>query len=328
MGQSVPKKAPPNLPPHLRGRIAEYLSAEDVLATAFVSRLGPRATVQQLESDTYTFRLPGATDHELETMSERLPNVTDLDLSGSVITDAGLAFLTRLPLRSINLFNCPRITDAGVVPLIRPRLVSIDLFCNPDITDVTATALSRCHQLRTLNLSACDSITSMGLMQVASGCTQLRTLGMSGLTIVSDVILTMFATYCSHLRALDLGGCSNIDDNGVAALSQRLKLRTLILRDTSVTDVGVYALSEVGGLHLRTLILKNCKVTDVGVSALVRCPRLRTLDLSGTQVTAVGVSALPRLQTMTLTLTDTPYARARSASERSTGRRRRWELLL
>ncbi len=89
-----------------------------------------------------------------------------LDLQGcELITDAGLRFLSVLPLRQLCLANTA-IGDAGLAHLKDTPLSALDLTLCRNVTDAGLFYLSRLP-LHTLNISWCDRVSDAGLAHLA-----------------------------------------------------------------------------------------------------------------------------------------------------------------
>ena len=93
---------------------------------------------------------------------------------------------------------------------------------------------------------------------------------------------------CTGLEHLYLGpGPMNVKGPGLKHLEGLLRLESLALQGTWVTDEGLKPLKNFKQLQL--LILSNTTVTDAGLDHLKQISSLRTLMLTGTKVTDAGV---------------------------------------
>jgi F-box/leucine-rich repeat protein 2/20 len=95
-----------------------------------------------------------------------------LDLSGTKVTDAGLALLGEagLPHCKIWLDKCPNISDDGVASLVAksPDFTTISVTCSKKIGDATITALAQsCLYLNTINLAE-TNVSNAGLMELSN----------------------------------------------------------------------------------------------------------------------------------------------------------------
>ncbi|MBN9122322.1 MAG: protein kinase [Planctomycetes bacterium] len=88
-----------------------------------------------------------------------------LDLSNSLVTDAGLGYLKELAaLRSLALANCKRISNYGLSHLTEfPHLRFLDLHGCRRLTDAGVGQLKRLRTLRYLDVRGCDELTSAGV---------------------------------------------------------------------------------------------------------------------------------------------------------------------
>lgn len=82
------------------------------------------------------------------------------------ITDRGFC-AWRAPLKFLNLSGCSELTDAAVRNLARPSLTNLNLSDCEQITDGALGCLHTCPELKTLDVSLCDRITSEGLSALA-----------------------------------------------------------------------------------------------------------------------------------------------------------------
>ncbi len=88
-----------------------------------------------------------------------------LDLSNSLVTDAGLGYLKELEaLRSLALSNCKRISNFGLSHLTEfGHLRFLDLHGCRRLTDAGIGQLKRLKTLRYLDVRGCDELTSAGV---------------------------------------------------------------------------------------------------------------------------------------------------------------------
>jgi F-box/leucine-rich repeat protein 14 len=74
--------------------------------------------------------------------------------------------------------------------------------------------------------------------------------------------------------------CSSLTGVGLAPLSKLPVLCTLSLLECEITDLGLLAVSQLGGLT--RLNLDYCqRISDDGLAAVAGMPQLQTLSLSG-----------------------------------------------
>ena len=98
-------------------------------------------------------------------------------------------------------------------------------------------------------------------------------------------------------------------DEGMSALKEAKKLRTLELSGTRITGAGLVHLKKL--TNLETLVLSSTWVSDVGLAQLTTLTQLKKLDLSDTPITDAGLVNLKGMtQLKYLRLSDTPITDA------------------
>ena len=138
------------------------------------------------------------------------------------------------------------------------------------ITDAGLSELAACQPaLTSLNLSACQEISSQGVAEVLSACATINDLDLdwdSHLTTVTA--LRLFGdTHVPITKLSLLGTC--VDDSGLETLARMFsKLEYLELEYChDVTDVGVNALMRHGAPCLRWVGLNNLEQITADVCA-------------------------------------------------------------
>ena len=262
------------LPPKRMGPIDEAISAER-----------QRRLYGKFETDEDLTRLPERSFNEAAGWTGN-----GLDLSGSRVTDAGMALLkhSKHIIPRLNLQNTA-VGDAGMQPLA-------DL------------------PLRRLNLAG-TAVGDAGMLPLAG--LPLTHLNLARTAVSNKGIATLAAAIngvAGTLHYLDLSG-TRVTDEGLQSL-KHMKLRELDLADTAVGDVGMRSLA---GYELRRLNLAGTAVGDAGMPLLAglcltdlnlartavgnegiatlpaasrRCSDLAMLDLSGTRVSDEGLQSL------------------------------------
>ena len=213
-----------------------------------------------------------ATDADLEPIA-RLHSLEKLDLSLSLITDAGMERLKPLEnVTDLKLFGVEHITDTAISYLRGWRkLERLDLR-GTDVTDTALEYIARIPSLRSLDVSY-TQVTNNGLDFLGS---------------------------LPKLEELVIGG-NKVTGAGLRVLKQLPTLRSLSLNGAqkrnsgtwtvSLTDLDLDALAGLKGLQ--SLDLAGLKITDAGVTRLKSLAGLSVLDLSRTEVSASGLKTLP-----------------------------------
>jgi serine/threonine protein kinase/Leucine-rich repeat (LRR) protein len=164
--------------------------------------------------------------------------VTTVILTGTKVTDSGLAQLKSLKGMSVLMLDWTEVTDAGLAHL------------------------SGSHELRVLHLDSLTKVTDAGLahLKFLTGLTHLWLGG----TSVTDAGLPHLKGL-TDLSYLGLRG-TRMTDAGMPHLKQHKELAELYLTATNVTDAGLRHLD--GLTKLAKVDLKETDVTEAGVAEL------------------------------------------------------------
>jgi Leucine-rich repeat (LRR) protein len=241
-----------------------------------------------------------------KTKTDAQGRIVALNLHSSWINDSDLLEIARLPqLADLDLSET-RITDIGFQQLKDLKNVSsLNLYYAEQIGDGTLAAVREWKQLRRLNLRG-TKVTDAGLVHLA------------GLPIESlDVGFSLFTdngfenlVNLPQLTHLAVGG-NKVTDTGLNSLRLMPNLVELDLSGAQRTDSGLWAASitdrSIETLNsltrLESLNLRGAKFSDEGFARLGRAKGLRELNLGETQLSAKGLSGLsnfPKLETLSL----------------------------
>lgn len=219
-----------------------FISSDDLAA-----RLTPEAVGVTLAGE-------GITDIALAHVA-RCKKLVDLQITGTnMLTDRGLALLSGLPLRRLQLGYSPRFplrhpefTDAGMKHIAGIQTLEY-LYVSgaTKITDETVKRFASLPKLRELALTLAESITSAGLEPLAA----------------------------TRLERLEISACKSLDDDALKHLSRLKTLGNLGIRQVPLTDTGVAHLE--GHPALKRLDISFCG--DPGDAALASCAKIPTLE--------------------------------------------------
>ena len=197
-------------------------------------------------------------DHAALAGLKTMTALTEVNLGGTTIADAGMdALRGSTKLEDLNLNNTA-ISDAGLAPL------------------------ANLSGLRRLSLKG-TRLSGAGLAHLKN-LTKLEELCLEG-TRVDDAGLAHLAG-AINLKILQLKGTA-VGDAGVVRLKGLTNLQELTLDRTQITDAG---LAELAALpHLGIVSVQHTKVTEGGIAAIKR--RRAALQLQ--QLTASSTGVLP-----------------------------------
>ncbi|GAB6023523.1 F-box/LRR-repeat protein 14 [Chamberlinius hualienensis] len=259
-------------------------------------------------------------DTSLTRLTQCLKNLEDLDLGGcSNITNSGLLMISLglKRLRSLNLRSCRHITDDGIGYLA--GLNSDNTYGNRELEELilqdcqklTDDALRNAslglHNLKSINLSFCASITDNGLKYIAK-LGKLDELNLRSCDNVTDMGMASLAEGGSTITKLDVSFCDKIGDQALLHISQGLfNLKSLSLSACQISDEGISRIAR-NLLELDTLHIGQCsRITDKGLQCIAdNMLNLRSIDLYGCTMISnhglEGIMQLPQLSALNLGL--------------------------
>lgn len=236
------------------------------------------------------------TDSDMTALA-RMPDLTQLDLSLTRISDRGLQQLKSLAnLADVNLYYAELITDQGlsvVKSWTHLRRVSLR---GTKATDSTLQFLSAIPSLESLDVGFAQ-VTDIGLNNLST-LFNLKELAIGGNKLTDNGLLAL--RQMPGLTSLDLSGSQRTDsglwsisitESGLDTVSTLVELRHLRLNGTAISSRGLEKLKALG--KLERLDLQACsRITDDAVPVLSAMRSLRLVDVTDTQMTDAGLAAL------------------------------------
>lgn len=259
-------------------------------------------------SEEVRARLATAAEKTLDTLvSADLDGITELNLSGTQITDAELKEVSRLTaLQRLDLRQA-QVTDTGLKEISRLSALHYLNLSGTPVTDRGLKELSRLTALKALDLSS-TQVTGTGFKELMR-LTALQSLDMES-TQLTNVGLREISRLIA-LRELDLSA-TQVTDAGLGELSRLTDLQELDLSSTAVTDAGLKEISRLTGLQ--SLYLADTEVSDLGMPELSRLTTLQVLSLNETRVSGARLKELSRLTALReLYLSNTHVSEAATA---------------
>ncbi|KAE9603152.1 putative leucine-rich repeat domain, L domain-containing protein [Lupinus albus] len=216
-------------------------------------------------------------------IGQKCQYLMELDLTDNEVDDEGLRSISRCSrLSSLKVGICLNITDRGLAYIGKccSKLKELDLYRSTGITDLGIAAVCRgCPDLEMLNTAYCTSITDSSLFSL-SKCSNLKTLEIRGCLLVTSIGLAAIAMNCKLLSRLDIKKCYNIDDSGMIPLAHfSQSLRQINLSYSSVTEVGLLSLAGISCLQSFTMLHLQGLVPGGLAAALLACGGLTKVKL-------------------------------------------------
>lgn len=296
-------------------------------AIAFLAEKGVQQGGQPLDRTNVEklqyVSLPAAAEITDEDLAHflALPNLSGLDLSQSLITDAGLETIARIAkLNNLKLFRV-NISDAGVAALAEaPNLGILNLDATP-ITGRALETISTFPKIRSLTLNG-TNVDAAGLaaLQNLPSLNSLHIVRLQSFTpdMIPAVaahpgIATLSLTFNpvgSSIRGLEgskvqqlsfMSG--NVSDEDGVVLGGLTELVNLTANGNPIGDATMAAIAGLPKLNL--LQIPGTAVTDAAGPDFARMARLRTLFIDETSVGDAFVAHLVGLPLESLTLRKT-----------------------
>ncbi|KAI4305372.1 hypothetical protein L6164_028742 [Bauhinia variegata] len=177
------------------------------------------------------------------------------------ITDKGLCHIgsSCSKLTELDLYRCTGITDAGIAAIAHgcPSLEGINIAYNTKITDNSLVSLSKCLNLRRLEIRGCPQISWVGFSAVSVRCKQLTVLDIKKCHNVNDTVMIQLAKNSQNLERMKLSHCS-------------------------VTDVGLIALATMSSLQQIAIFHMEGLTSNGMVTFLLACRSLTRVKLHTT----------------------------------------------
>jgi internalin A len=188
-----------------------------------------------------------------------------LNLSGTSITDQGVAHLARLERLEVLGLQGTAITDAGLATVKLLRSLKMLILDGTSIGDAGISNLAAMPELRHLSLND-TAITDAAMSSIAS-CDKLELLSLAN-TAIGDPGVEMLADNLREVQVLVLDE-TQITDGSLRRLSRFTRLWWLgIYGCVNITDAGVQELANVPDLTLLFVALGNPGITREGLSDL------------------------------------------------------------
>ena len=266
-------------------------------------------------------------DTEIAEAVSRLPDHTQLDLSGYQVTDksACITLINKAEtMKSLNIHNCMSNCgiqiDTEIAEAVSrlPDHTQLDLSGN-QVTDKSAciTLINKAETMKSLNIHNCMSNCGIQIdTEIAEAVSRLpdhTQLDLSGNDIIKmrPYLLSRILLYMTKQEKIDIDRWGiTVDEDIVRALSKLSKLQTLIINyffgsNNKLTSIAASELPHtVSSMpHLQVLGLYDCDISNDVMVALTdslykHCPLLEVLILSYNHLSSGVWDVLEHIQQM------------------------------
>ena len=229
----------------------------------------------------------------------RLPDHTQLDLSGNQITDkyACIILLHKAAtMKSLNICNCGILIDTKIAEAVSrlPDHTQLDLSGN-QVTDKSAciTLIHKAATMKSLSICNCGIQIDTEIAEAVSRLPDHTLLDLSGndITKMKPYLLSRILLYMTMQEKIDINRCGiTVDEDTVKALSELTQLQTIIINygyySNKLTSIAASLLPNTVSFmpYLQHIYLDHCDISnDVMVtltdSLYKHCPLLEELSL-------------------------------------------------
>jgi len=222
-----------------------------------------------------------------------LPRLKVVVPTASQVNDEWLQTLAQVPqLRCLHLAGGTKgiATKDGLARLQSARQLESLHLSGEWVQDETVAGISRLKQLKALGFGHVPNLSSQAFAYV-NELTELRELALVGARKIDDQH-TVHLAKLTNLRSLWLRDTS-VSDKTLAHVSSLTQLECLDVSQTNVGDTGVECL--IGLSKLKRLNLSRTNVGDAGLESIAKLRRLQVLDLAGTKITDAGMRSISQL---------------------------------
>ena len=242
-------------------------------------------------------------DTEIAEAVSRLPDHTQLDLSGNQVTgkSACITLIHKAATKkSLNIHNCMSNCAINIDKKIAeavsrlPDHTQLDLSGN-QVTDKSAciTLMHKAATMKSLSISNCGIQIDTEIAEAVSRLLDHTQIDLSGnyITRMKPYLLSRILLYMTKQEMIDIHGWGiTVDEDIVRSLSKLSKLQTLVINYYGGNKLTPRASSELPHTvssmpHLQVLILGYCNISNDVMLALTNslykhCPLLEGLSLS------------------------------------------------
>ena len=272
--------------------------------SACITLINKAATMKSLNIHQCMSNCDIKIDTEIAEAVSRLPDHTQLDLSGNQVTDES-ACITLIhkaaTMKSFSICNCGIKIDTEIAEAVSrlPDHTQLDLSGN-QVTDKSAciTLIHKAATMKSLNIHNCMSNCGIKIdADIAEAVSRLpdhTQLDLSGndITKMKPYLLSRILLYMTKQERIEIGGWGiTVDEDIVRALSKLSNLQILIINyyvynNNNLTSRAPYELPHtVSSMpHLQKLHLDYCDISNDVMVALTaslykHCPLLKKLSI-------------------------------------------------
>ncbi|XP_053320247.1 dynein regulatory complex subunit 6 [Spea bombifrons] len=166
------------------------------------------------------------TDSGIELLGN-MASLISIDLSGTSITDQGLAALgANSKIKELAVSECMGISDIGIQKFCQQSkdLELLDISHCLQVTNNTVKSLAFCCKMLTsISIAGCPKVTDLSIQYLSGVCHYLHILDFSGCVHLSDRTLKYLRKGCRQLRILRMLYCKSITKAAVLKMESKIQ---------------------------------------------------------------------------------------------------------
>lgn len=224
---------------------------------------------------------------ELVLQLRHLPNLRELNLHDTSVTDAGLAVCRELLRLEIVEIKGGLVTDAGLQQFTPSQTLNWLHLEDVAVTSDGLSALRDLRELEVLQLPSTD-VDDRGLAHVAR-LTNLVWLDLRDTRVTSDGLAQLLPL--ANCEWLNVSG-TQIDNHGLQHIGQLRNLEVVQLAHTKIDDRGLTHLQNL--TRCRHIDLEQTNITDSAIDLLTTLPNLQHLIIRDTRISSQGIRKLQK----------------------------------
>ena len=270
--------------------------------SACIALIHKAATMKSLNIHNCMYNSGIEIDTEIAEAVSRLPDYTQLDLSGNNVTDTSVCITLihkAATMKSLSICNCGIQIDTEIAEAVSslPDNTQLDLSGN-QVTDksVYITLLHKAANMKSLSLCNCGIKIDAEIAEVVSRLPDDTQLDLSSNQLTDKSVCITLISKCETMKSLNIHDCMSncgikIDTEIAEAVSRLPDHTELDLSGNQVMDKSV-CITLIGKCEtMKSLDIHDCmsncgiKIDTEIAEAISKLPDHTELDLSGNQVT-------------------------------------------
>ena len=280
--------------------------------SASISLINKAATMKSLKIHDCMSNCGMQIDTEIAEAVSRLPDHTELDLSGNQVTDKSVCITLinkAATMKSLSICNCGIQIDTEIAEAVSrlPDHPQLDLSGN-QVTDKSAciTLIHKAATMTSLNICNCGIQIDTEIAEAVSGLPDHTELDLSSIQVTDKSASITLIHKAASMKSLNIHDCMSncgiqIDKEIAEAVSRLPDHTQLDLSGNQVTDKSACITLIHKAASMKSLNIHDC-MSNCGIQidteiaeAVSRLPDHTQLDLSGNDITKMEPYLLPRI---------------------------------